>query len=148
MAQFIPGAQRFVTVVNRARDGQGRIIPYHAHYGGEAFVIEDAVEVPEDIADILVHHSMRRYDPATQTAEYTLGCEARGAPTDPIRGDEKIVELVDRSDPLVAARKVEVRKIMNPIRRRDPLAVGTLGDKDGAYPAHYGDPQRRQPGAS
>jgi hypothetical protein len=140
-----------VTVVNRAVDEDGQPVPYEAHIDGQVIRIDRAVDLPVGIARIIVHHSMYRLDPVTQQAQYRLGVAEWGLPTDPLPPEEwQREELVDRAnlgparqhgakDPRTG-RRLALMRIVNPIRRHDPLVVSApKPNQDGVHPGGFGE---------
>jgi hypothetical protein len=140
-----------VKVVNRQVDEHGQPVPYEAHVGGDVIRILDEAHVPAGVARIIVHHSMYRLDPVTNTGQYKLGVPEWGMPVDPLPPSEwQRVELIEREylpplrqigavDPRTG-RRYQPTRIHNPIRRHDPLAVSApKPNEPGAHPGGFGE---------
>lgn len=135
-----------VRLVNRVIDKDGNRVPWEVRIGGEVVKMTDTLDLPIGMARIAVHQSMYRVDPVTGAADYRLGVldvasgnPLWGLPVDDIGLDQVTrTELYGRElDP--ASRKVETRRMHNPIRRHDPLAQDTpRPEEDGAHPGHFG----------
>lgn len=130
-----------VRVVNRVVDSDGKRVPYECMVGGEAFWINDTLDLPRDVARLVIHHSMYRIDPVTSQADYRLGCEKLGTPTSDLSVAEvDRVELIDRELLPPNRQNVKTVRIHNPIRRMDPLMSNTpKPNTDGAFPASFGE---------
>ena len=129
-----------VTLVNRLRDENGDPVTQDFMFDGELVQIIDRLTVPYGIGRILAHHSMKKLDLVTMRgSEYSLGCLEFGLPESPITvTDGEVQELVDRN--LLPYRKrVESRRLHNPIMRHDPMSVTNIGEKDGAFPGGFGN---------
>ena len=138
--------QQMIRLVNRVVDKDGKRIPREIMFNGEVIVIRDTLDLPVGIARIAIHQSMYRVDPVTGHADYKLGAldSATGEPMwglphdDLTEAEVTRVELYGRElDP--GSRKVESRKIHNPIRRHDPLTQSDpRPNEDGASTGHFG----------
>ncbi len=138
-----------VTVVNRVRTADGRPIPYSAYVGGDVIVIQDQVTLPPGLASIAVHGSMYALDPTRDgdTKKYRLGVAEWGLPVDLLlesavqedierREQEKLHEY----DKTRGTHKFVGRRVAQPIRRHDPVQMGTVGPRsDGVAAAGFGD---------
>ena len=141
-----------VKVINRVVDEDGKPVPYDAHVAGECITIVDSVSLPEGMARIIVHNSMYEMDPFGFQGKYKLGVKEWGIPVDPIKKSEldARVELIER-EALTPDRQFgfknkdgkqyQPKRISNPIRRQEPLAVNMPGRQDGAFPGTYGENQ-------
>lgn len=130
------GNLQTVTLVNRLVDDSGNKIEQEFMYDGWSVKIADTLVAPIGPARILIHQSMRKFDPSTNQPVYGLGCPELGIPTDPIKKSELGNELIDRSN---LPGRVEARRLNNPIIRHDPMVMGNPGGRDGAFPGHYGE---------
>lgn len=135
-----------VTLVNRVRDPQGRVIPYEVMFDGESEKIVETLTVPVGIARILVHNSMFRWDPNGGEPRYKLAVREWGMDETPISVEQIGDELLDRSDPSIGPRRTihgkiltKGRPLQNVDQRRDPLSVRTTGAReDGVFPGGFG----------
>lgn len=139
-----------VELVNRVRDANGKPVPWRGMFGGEQVWIVDRLHVPQGAARILIHQSMYKVEPDTSHAEYRLGCEALGVPTDLIPfAETQREELLDR-DLLTPDRQLGTKDrggrtltvVKRPYRpsRRDPLTVNNPGQDSGAFSGAFERP--------
>jgi hypothetical protein len=129
-----------VRVVNRVRDADGQPVVFKAMVGGESLKIVETLDLPHDIARLVIHQSMFRIDPVTHQPTHRLGCKALGVPEDPVSlaEVESRGELIDRD--LLPAHRQDVKRVRihNPIRRMDPLKINAPRPGDnGAYPGEF-----------
>lgn len=139
-----------VELVNRVRDASGKPVPWRGMFGGDQVWITDRLHVPEGVARILIHQSMYKVEPDTSHAEYRLGCEVLGVPTEPIPlEDTQRAELLDREmltpDRQLGtkdARGRELAIVKRPYRpsRRDPIKVDNPGLDSGAFSGAFERP--------
>lgn len=134
-----------VTLINRVRDASGKVVPYTATFDGESEEIRESLVVPVPIARILVHNSMYRWDPHGGDPMYRLAVHEWGMDETPIMVSDLGDELLDRSDPSIGPRTTihgtklgKGRPLPEP-RRRDPVSIRDIGEKDGAFPGAYGE---------
>jgi hypothetical protein len=142
-----------VTVYNRVRDAEGKVVPYDAHFDGDVIRIMESERVPEGIARIIVHGSMYAMDPHGFDGKYKLGVQEWGLPIDPLTpADLDRVELIER-ERLTPDRQFGFKdkdgkrympvKFSNVIRRHDPISMNIPGPRqDGALPAGFGETTR------
>lgn len=130
-----------VRVVNRVVDSDGKRIPQEYRVGGEAFMVDDTMDLPVGYARIVIHQSMYRIDPVTHIAEYKLGCSKLGITEEPLPVEEtQRTELIDRDLLPPNRQKVKTVRIHNPIRRMDPVSANIpRPNGDGAFPAEFGE---------
>ena len=129
-----------VRVVNRVRDSEGKPVVFKAMVGGEAVKIVESLDLPRDIARLVIHQSMFRIDPVTHQPTHRLGCKALGVSEEPVplAEVESRNELIDRD--LLPPHRQDVKsvRIHNPIRRMDSLTIRAPRPGDnGAYPGEY-----------
>jgi hypothetical protein len=143
------GLGAVVRLVNRVVDADGNRVPQEFMVGGVAFWLKDTLDVPIEVARIVIQQSMYKIDPVTYGASYKVGCEALGIPIDSIPLEEtQRLELIEREyltpDRQFGAkdrhgRTLKPVRMHNPIRRKDPLSVGAPHPSDnGALPGEYG----------
>src|SRR5690349_11661878 len=86
-----------VTLVNRLRDRDGKVVPQEYYFDGESVVIHESLTVPVGVARIFMHHAMCKMDTFSGACSYKLGVDGEpDFPTDPILVEELGPELVDR----------------------------------------------------
>ena len=128
-----------VRVVNRVKDSDGKPVRFEARVGGEAFYIEEALDLPRDVARLVIHQSMFKIDPVTHQPDHRLGCKALGAPEEPIAAVEvERIELIDRD--LLPPHRQDVKRVRihNPIRRMDALKTNApRPGENGAFPGEF-----------
>ena len=129
-----------VRVVNRVRDAEDKPVVFKAMVGGEAIKIVETLDLPRDIARLVIHQSMFRIDPVTHQATHRLGCKALGVPEDPVSlaEVESRGELIDRD--LLPPHRQDVKRVRihNPIRRMDPIRINApRPGENGAFPGEF-----------
>lgn len=130
-----------VTVINRVVSEDGKRVPYEGMLDGQPFVVVDTMDLPTNLARIIVHNSMFRIDPVTSEPQYRLAIKSWNMDVSDVPVHATEGELVDRSLlPEPRLKSLRSIKIHNPIQRRDPTTLMNPGARaDGAFSGGHGE---------